>query len=59
MTKGRSRNIDFLFAHTDIKSMIKSLNDNYVVWYAPDQHYAKKDPGRLIFWSKSIIQFRH
>ena len=54
MTKGRSRNIDFLFAHTDIKSMIKSLNDNYVVWYAPDQHYAKKRSREVNFFGQKV-----
>jgi len=53
MYEGRSRNIDRLIPHTDIKNLISALNENLVIWYAPDQHYAKKRSTPLSFFGQS------
>jgi Kdo2-lipid IVA lauroyltransferase/acyltransferase len=52
MHQGRSRHINHLFRHIDIKSLVSALKEGMVVWYAPDQHYAKKRSVTLPFFGQ-------
>jgi KDO2-lipid IV(A) lauroyltransferase len=52
MHQGRSRHINHLFRHTDIKSLVGALKEGMVIWYAPDQHYAKKRSVVLPFFGQ-------
>tara|TARA_A100000164_G_C21859697_1_gene749404 strand:- start:379 stop:1230 length:852 start_codon:yes stop_codon:yes gene_type:complete len=50
MTKGRERSIEYLFPEENVREMIKSLSNNYIVWYAPDQSYRQKYSSLLDFF---------
>ncbi|MBI80272.1 MAG: hypothetical protein CMQ51_07600 [Gammaproteobacteria bacterium] len=50
MTKGRERSIDHLYPEENVRDMIKSLSNNYIVWYAPDQSYQQKYSSLINFF---------
>lgn len=41
--RGRERHAEKAMHRDDIKSMIRSLRNGHVVWYAPDQNYKKSN----------------
>jgi KDO2-lipid IV(A) lauroyltransferase len=47
MNRGRGRSFDHLFAKESVRSLIRELAANSVVWYAADQSHAQKS-GKLI-----------
>ncbi len=50
MTRGRRRSIDVLFQKDSVRSMVRSLADNTVVWYAADQSYRRKYSALVPFF---------
>jgi len=55
MHLGRGQNIDELFPKDSVRAMIKALNDNAVVWYAPDQSYRKKYGALVPFFGEPAM----
>lgn len=50
MTRGRKRSIDELFQKDSVRTMLKSLSRNAVVWYAADQSYRRKYSALVPFF---------
>lgn len=55
MHRGRSRNVDELFPKNSVRSMIRALKDNAVVWYAPDQSYRRKYSALVPFFGEPAM----
>jgi KDO2-lipid IV(A) lauroyltransferase len=51
MTRGRKRTIEELFQKDSVRSMIRSLSRNAVVWYAADQSYQQKYSALVPFFN--------
>ncbi len=50
MRRGRESYLDSLIPRDDIRGLIRSLRQNKVVWYAPDQHYEGKGSALVPFF---------
>lgn len=50
MTRGRKRSIDELFHKDSVRSLVRSLSRNAVVWYAADQSYRRKYSALVPFF---------
>ena len=50
MTRGRRRSIDELFQKDSVRTMMRSLSRNAVVWYAADQSYRRKYSALVPFF---------
>ena len=55
MTRGRDRNFDQLFPKDSVRSMIKCLAANAVVWYAPDQASQRKLSSLVPFFGEPAM----
>ena len=55
MHRGRGSNIDELFPKNSVRAMVKALNDNAAVWYAPDQSYRKKNSALVPFFGEPAM----
>lgn len=53
--RGRLRNFDELFPKDAVRSMLRRLAGNAVVWYAPDQSYARKHSVLLPFFGEPAM----
>ncbi|PSL13917.1 KDO2-lipid IV(A) lauroyltransferase [Marinobacterium halophilum] len=42
ITRGRNRFFDMTIERSDIRSVIKGLRQNHIIWYAPDQDFGSK-----------------
>lgn len=50
MRRGRESYLDSLIARDDIRGLIRTLKQNKVVWYAPDQQYEGKGSALVPFF---------
>ena len=55
MNRGRGRYFDTLFAKDNVRTMLRSLRDNAVVWYASDQSYGGKGSTLLPFFNEPAM----
>jgi KDO2-lipid IV(A) lauroyltransferase len=51
MTRGRKRSIHELFQKDSVRTMVRSLSRNAVVWYAADQSYRRKNCALVPFFN--------
>lgn len=50
MTRGREDSLDAIIPRDDIRSLLRALKQNKVVWYAPDQAYEGKGHALVPFF---------
>jgi KDO2-lipid IV(A) lauroyltransferase len=55
MTRGRSRNFDYLFDKDSVRDMLRELAANSVVWYATDQSYTLKGSALIPFFGEPAM----
>lgn len=55
MRRGRSRNVDELFPKTSVRTMLKHLRRNAVVWYASDQNFRRKQCELIPFFNEPAM----
>ena len=55
MHRGRSRTFDELFPKTSVRTMLRCLARNGVVWYASDQSYGRKQSALIPFFNQPAM----
>jgi KDO2-lipid IV(A) lauroyltransferase len=55
MQQGRGRSISELFPKNSVRAMVRALNRNAAVWYAPDQSYRRKYSALVPFFDEPAM----
>lgn len=54
MVKGRHRCLEKIIPRDDMRTLIKSIKNNKLIWYAPDQHFTGKFSVEITFFGQPV-----